>query len=453
MSGEPAQVDDRSTVLDIPIGVPTHRRPYWHRNEPLVAATRVDPDFTRLKRYFPDAWAHLARTKAIIDGVAALEAPATIPATMHLNHISPLLMAAALELNQFAATQQACGRELISTQARTSAERLRTYAQVGEWKQVELSPPPPDQPWLYCGPLSTWAMHTNHSGLGFLVLAPRADIQPVPDAVDAQRDAIQSLVIDILGGPVRTVRPVWPTMQINDLLLAGGESAFGHKNFAHFFPLEAANSTILDAEFTTVFANIHSQRLRRCSLPLLDRYQGASAPADGAAILRASLTWFRCHDTAHFWRRVTPGGNEAPSGLSPFEAMALEETYADTLGLLSAAVVSPDTRILGRAFLAELFRYLSRHVHHFADSTAAALTIGWLHDRAVFPESGDDAWLDKSRAPLEELICTIHRVLWEGGDRDSTEDLRTALRGGLSFRDRVASLYEQIPTDLEYIFG
>jgi len=441
------------SALGINIGTPTHRRPYWHRDDALVAVTHVDPGFADLKRYFPHGWDYLVRIKAILDGIAALEAPAAVPATMHLNRIGPLLMDAALELSQFAATQKGHDRAAVATQARAAAERLRTYAHIGEWKLVELMPSPKDQPWLYCGPLNTWAMHTNHSGLGFLVLTPRPDLQSTPDTVDAHRDTIRSLVTDILGGPVRMVLPVWPTMQITDLLLAGGESAFGHKNFAHFFPLEAANSTVLDAKFTTVFANIHGSRLQRCSVPLLVRYEEKPAPADDEAILRASLAWFRCHDMAHFWRRASAPNDSARAEFTPFEAMALEETYADTLGLLGAAVVNPDGRALGYAYLAEMFRYLSRREHHFADSVAAALTIGWLHRGAVFPESGEDDWLERSKAPLAELVRTIHRVLWENGDRDGIEAIRAALRTGLAFRDRLLALYRHVPTDLDYTFG
>jgi hypothetical protein len=201
-----------------------------------------------------------------------------------------------------------------------------------------------------------------------------------------------------------------------------------------------------------VFANVHRERLERCSLKLLDQYQELSGTLELEETLRASLRWFRCHDLAHFWRRtIVKGSGNAVPGLTSFEAMTLEETYADVLGLLSAAPFFP-VESLGRAFAAELLRYLSRRNHHFADSGAAVLTVGWLTNQGISLQGQDDHWLEKALPPLTELAGCLHRALWEADATDIPE-LRAALAAGNRFRETLAELHQSVPTDLDYIFG
>ncbi|WP_055589230.1 hypothetical protein [Peterkaempfera griseoplana] len=450
---EPQAVLTRTPVLGVPVRQPTTASPYWHREQPLVAVTHVDPDHAGLREQFPRSWHHLVRLKGLIDGIAALEAPAAVGPALHLQRISPLLTAAAHELLQFAEAEQAEHSREAVAQARIAADRLLHYAFTQEWKPVVLRQPEPDRPWLYCGPLSTWAMHTVHSPLALLVVLPRADLQSEIEAVDARLPEIQPVVARVLGSGVKSVQQVNPTMQIADLLLAGGESRVGHKNFAHFFPLEAPGSTVDGSEFTVVFANVHTSRLERCSLKLLGRLQpSAAGQGDLDEVLRASLRWFRCHDLAHFWRRSVVDGSGRPApGLTPFEQMTLEETYADVLGLLSAVSFFP-TPSLGKAFIAELLRYLSRRHHHFADSGAAALAAGWLIESGISLPPTDAHWLDKAEPRLEELADCLHGALWDA-DPAHLDALRAALAVGVSFREDLTELFQLIPTDLDYIFG
>jgi hypothetical protein len=449
MTEAPANGVERTAALGIPVRTPTDRKPYWHRDEPLVAVTHLDPDHARLRELFPDGWQHLARTKTVMDSVAALDVPFAVPETEHHRRIAPLLTLAASELEQFAATQAGLAGRATGAQARVAADRLLAYAHTGEWKPITLGPPVADEPWLYCGPLSTWAMHRTRSAIGFLLVVLRPDLQPAVDWVDVHLAEVRATAAAALAADaVRSTLPIRPVMLVGDLVLAGGESAFGHKNFAHFFPLEAPNSTVLGAEFTVVFANIHAERLRRCSTALLESHQGEPAPVPLDAVLAASLRWFRCHDLAHFWRR-DPGSGDLPMpGLTDFETKILEEMYADTLGLACAG--SADG--LGYAFTAELFRYLSRRHHHFADSAAAMMTIGWLHERGVFPEATDGQWLSGSAVALAELVRIIHGVLWDA-DATGLDALRSAHRTGMRFRDGLSDLFRSVPTDLAYTTG
>lgn len=452
MTTAPAESVERTAALGVPVRTPTDRKPYWHRDEPLLAVTHMDPGHARLRELFPSGWQHLARTKTVMDGIAALDVPFAVPETDHLEQIAPLLTLAASELEQFADSEASSAGQATAAQARVAADRLLAYAHTGEWKPITLSPPVADEPWLYCGPLNTWAMHKTRYAIGFLLTVLRPDLQPAVDWVDAHLTDIRTTAADTLAADaVRSTLEIRPIMLVADLVLAGGESAFGHKNFAHFFPLEAPNSTVLGAEFTVVFANIHNERLRRCSTALLDAYRGEPSSISLNAVLAASLRWFRCHDLAHFWRR-DPGSDDLPMrGLTDFETKILEEMYADTLGLACAAS-DGSAEGLGYAFTAELFRYLSRRHHHFADSAAAMMTIGWLHERGIFPEASDGQWLPEAGAVLAELIKIIHGVLWDA-DETGLEDLRSAHRTGMRFRDSLSDLFRSVPTDLAYTTG
>src|SRR5262249_30990835 len=159
----------------------------------------------------------------------------------------------------------------------------------------------------------------------------------------------------------------------------------------------------------------------------------AQTPLDD--LLRTSLRWFRGHDLAHFWRKATVTDDGRPAdGLTPFERMALEETYADILGLLSAGLFSSDLH-LGEAYRVELFRYLCRRHHHFADTTAAVVTVGWLqtHQVSLEPDTGKN-WLPGARQALEELARTLHSTLWEQ-DASQVAALRSALATGTEYQN------------------
>ena len=235
----------------------------------------------------------------------------------------------------------------------------------------------------------------------------------------------------------------------------GGVSSSGHKHFAHFFLLEAPAASVDGPEFTIVFGNIHATRLRRCSMELLRRCGPGRLLRDDD-VLRSSLAWFRGHDLAHFWRltreprRTGDAGSGPGKALTAFERMTLEETYADLLGLLSVASLGQLAE-LSQAYAAELLRYLSRECSFFADSAAAALTIGWLRANGVTPILGTAAWLEAALAPLGRLGQVIHRVLWEGQDHELGA-LRAALRAGHEFGGSLSGLYVSVPTDIEYIF-
>ena len=185
-----------------------------------------------------------------------------------------------------------------------------------------------------------------------------------------------------------------------------------------------------------MFGNIHATRLRRCSMELLRRCGPGRLLRDDD-VLRSSLAWFRGHDLAHFWRltreprRTGDAGSGPGKALTAFERMTLEETYADLLGLLSVASLGQLAE-LSQAYAAELLRYLSRECSFFADSAAAALTIGWLRANGVTPILGTAAWLEAALAPLGRLGQVIHRVLWEGQDHELGA-LRAALRAGHEF--------------------
>lgn len=430
----------------------TSRQPFWHRPYPLVAVTRIDPDFELLRCHFPRSWRNLVRVKSIIDSIADLDVPAAVPLASHRHRIAPLLIAAAQELTDFATAEDAAHNGTISTQARTAASRLRTFAQSGRWDPVTLQPPTSDGPWLYCGPLATWAMRAAQTPLSLLVISPRPDLQSEPDAVDTDMAAIQAAIAAACAGTLRSTKNARPTMHITDLLLAGGNSAAGHKHFARFFPLDAPESAVDGADFTVVFANIHASRLRLCSTKLLRAYTPVRHLSDDE-VLRASLAWFRGHDLAHFWRLADDARDSDPSdsSLTSFQRMILEETYADVIGLLSVAPLRQHAA-LSQAFAAELVRYLSREHSFFADTSAATLAIGWLRASGLTQDVGTQEWLDAALPLLAELGQVIHRILWQGREHELGA-LGTAFRAGREFGAGLQNLYASVPTDIDYTFG
>ncbi|GAA2429025.1 hypothetical protein [Streptomyces macrosporus] len=442
------------TGLGIPLRQTIGQLPFWHREEPLLAVTRLDPEYAELRRHFPETWQYLVRAKTLFDGITALDVPAiTGDDPDHFERTSFLLTAASDVLLRFAEAEEAASARAVVQHARAAAERLSIYAHTREWKTATLFEPRPEEPWLYCGPISTWAMRDAGSPVALLVAVPRADLQTEVDEITARIGELRTEAARVLGGEVKSVQKVNPTMQVTDLLLAGGESVSGHKNFAHFFPLEAAGATVLGPEFTVVFANVHRERLGRCSLELLKSVGGTVDETRLDAALRMSLRWFRCHDLGHFWRRASvPAEGEPAEGINHFERMALEEAYADTLGLLTAEAVGADGD-LDTAFTAELIRYLSRRYHHFADTSAALLTLGWIRQYAAetdFPARG--GFLRQARPALEDLARTLHGVLWDA-DASELGRLRAALARGTEYLDSISGHFRSLPTDLSYTFG
>jgi hypothetical protein len=295
-------------------------------------------------------------------------------------------------------------------------------------------------------------MRTALTPLSLLLVRPRPDLQPEPDAVDANTAVVWAAIEQACGGTLRSVKGAGPTMHITDLMLAGGNAAAGHKHFAHFFPLDAPMSQVDGPDFTIMFANIHAIRLRLCSAALLKKYVQVGERSDDE-VLRASLTWFRGHDLAHFWRLAGDAHDHGPSRgtLSAFQAMILEETYADVLGLLSVAPLAERTA-LGQAYAAELMRYLSREHSFFADSAAATLAIGWLLVNGVTGDVGTRAWLDAALPPLAELGKIIHGILWQDREQD-IDGLGAAFRAGRGFGASLQSVYASVPSDIDYTFG
>lgn len=433
----------RSDVLDIPlVSAPTPQTPYWHRHEPTIKVTHLDPGHQALKATFPIEWEVLLKVKALTDALASLDLPGALTDEEHHARSRPLLLSLAEELS---------GIDRIAD----DAARVRAFAEEGVWPTVTLSVPEDGTPWIYCGPLNTWGEHASRTPVCLLVSRPDPVLQSAVDEVDHGMDGVRSTISEALGGPVTSAMDTRPLMRVHDLLLAGGRFVDGHKNFAHFFPLEAPHATVEGAEFTMVFANIHAARIRHCSLPLLRHHVGEFAPERPEEILASSLRWFRSHDLAHFWRlEPTDGAATATppaGGLSDFEGMVLEETYADVLGLISAWALHPSPS-LSVAFHAELLRYLSRRYDHFADTAAAALTLGWLHANNTRFDTPETEWRKAVLPALAELARRIHGVLW-GDDTSGTAPLRHALNSGNELSGALRELHRSVPTDIDYTFG
>ncbi|MFT7836771.1 hypothetical protein Q5530_11535 [Saccharothrix sp. BKS2] len=425
--------------------------PFWHRDQPTTSAFRVDPGYAALRAAFPVSWSGLVEVKSLLDCYAMVDSRATPSRDGRDGLRLELARRVAGTLWSVAEAERASGRAALAETISTSAELFALYSATGEWKPSIVEPPTADEPWFYCGRLGTWSPRTARDPLSLLVVVPDPARQRVITDFDARFGAVTDIAGRALGAEARLCDEK-PDMHLGELVLAGGESAFGHKNFAHFFPLETPGNSVLGREFTVVFGNVFQERVRRCSLPLL----GTATPVANhspAQLVDSLLVWFRGHDLGHFWRRADrqDTGAAVREELGPFLAMALEETYADSHGILVAAELA-DRDEFGVGFCAEHIRYLSRRTSDFADSVAATLELGWLTDRGITLPANSGAWLDRARPAVEELVRTVHAVLWEG-DRDGLDPLFDAIAAGrraaAPFEDALAGR----PTDLSYVFA
>ncbi|GAA0268291.1 hypothetical protein GCM10010302_02510 [Streptomyces polychromogenes] len=432
--------------------------PYWHRSEPQLTAFHLDPSYTRLKEEFPQTWTNLVKAKSYLDALALSDSHEGFGTEQHAEYTRELTGRVAREFEEIAsAERQPGGRPALAAAAAEAGRLFTAYAQTGEWATHTVHEPVQGEPWLYCGPLNTWGSRTTKVPVGLLIAVEDLDLQVHIDAVDAEFETVTATVAAAHG-----VAPVFidarPAMRTMDLLLGGGETSFGHKNFAHFFPLESPEGQVAGDDFTVVFTNVHRARIERCSLPLFEAALGDRAiePVPSVdRLLAASLAWFRCHDFGHFWRASRDAGKTwvGDNGLTPFECMSLEETYADTLGLLCAARLV-DGGDLSAAYNVELIRYLSRDSRRFADTVAATVGIGWLAEAGIELPASLPLWLDKGADALAELARTLHRVLWvEGASAQDVARLAAASTAGREVARTYEDLFSAIPTDLVFIQG
>ncbi|MFH8380811.1 hypothetical protein ACH4E7_07700 [Kitasatospora sp. NPDC018058] len=425
-------------------------RPFWHRPEPRVATKEIDPGFELLRKAFPKTWEGLLTVKSLLDGMAVLE---TFPFAREGDDAQQLLARKAAQVLARVADREEAARPELAVCAREGAQTLGAYARTGRWPTSPIHRPSPDEPWLYCGPLGTWGRRATRVPVSLLVAAPDPARQAYVDTVDTHLDTVRRAAADALGGEVRLDCAEPPAMNTVRLLLAGGETSFGHKNFAHFFPLEVPDGEVLREDFTVVFTNVHQARFDACSLPLFRRLAGREPESTDERLLEASLVWFRCHDLGHFWRLdedSRPAGRKPSS--PPFERMALEESYADSLGLLTASTLVPDPLPLEEAYSAELLRYLSRDPQCFGDSVAAVIELGRLTEEGLDAVTTGGPWLAKSADVLADHARLVHETLWGAGRRDPGS-LAESFTAGRRAAERLAPVFEQFPTDIDYVWG
>jgi hypothetical protein len=426
--------------------------PFWHRSEPVTATVRLDPDYLSLRREFPTSWQHLVRAKLCLDCVATVDLPRVDSETAHQRRTVQLVREAAEHLDAFSRAEARYGDVSVARDGWRVVDTLSGFAETGQWPAYVTPPPEDGGRWLYCGPLGTWADNDVRTPLSLLVVAHDTKLQRVVDHVSASRATLVAEVTEVLGA-VADDEQKNPGMFTTTLLLAGGHSAIGHKNFAHFLPLESPGGSVEGEDFTVVFANVHRERIARCSLPLLENELGKPVNCGVDDVLAASLLWFRCHDLGHFWRRPDALPRTTPSAqLDSFGLMAIEETYADLLGLICAAELG-DRKTLVVAFVAELMRYLSRDQGSFADSVAAAIEAGWLTNRTGDWRPFDENWCDTAVSEFRELVSRLHDVLWGGTPVDTIPELVAAADTGRREAARRSSLFRRIPTDLIYTSG
>lgn len=423
--------------------------PFWHRVDPVAATVRIDPEFEKLRRMFPVSWKHLVAAKLCVDCLATIDQPQVelLPGTL----ASQLIKEMCRHLEAFVDAEQHAGDLKVAQDVEAQVRALREYAGTGHWPTYVVPTPRRESRWVYCGPLGTWAGNVVETPVSLLVTQHDPMLQSVIDEVSQSQDIVAERVASTLGSVAQTTEDP-PLMFSSDLVLTGGTESFGHKNFAHFFPLESPCGQVDGPDFTIVYSNVHRARLVRCSLPLLQQATGEVVRRNPSDIAAASLRWFRCHDLGHLWRRPNSAPRTKPSeDLDEFGLMAIEETYADLLGLICADAFG-DCGSLVTAFAAELVRYLSRDQGSFADSVAAAIEAGWLTSRAGEWLPRDPSWLGRALEDFYELVPILYDTLWSGPGADIGPLLAAVAVGRKELVNQDA-LYRDVPTDIIYTFG
>lgn len=448
-----------TSLLDIPSRTTDPRFPFWHRQEPVVAVTEIDGKHAELRTLLGDATEDALALKALFDSITALRATDAVRPDVQAELVRELAEAAARGCESLG-SQCTDTAPALANRSTQYARALREFGTTGTWPQLELASPRSGEPWLYCGPLTSWAVRPEPQPLSLLVVVADTLRQSVVDVVDERWHLGTAAIEQALAQRVDSC-PSRPGMCAARLLLAGGDAARGHKHFAHFVPLEMPGVRDGNDEFTVTFTNVHEARLRRCSLPLLASV-GVQPRDDYGAVFDASLTWFRCHDLSHFLRLSDPDMADGPPSTVPnpptgtaFDGMALEELYADSLGFIGAAGTLPATsrQALCSAFAAELLRYLSRNPENFADSAAATLEYGWLREKGIDIMGLEHTWIDDVILALAELAGAAHAILWGPGPEPRAEaTVQLAAARGKTEREKLHKYFATIPTDLSYTF-
>ncbi|MFG3155537.1 hypothetical protein ACGF7W_26245 [Streptomyces sp. NPDC048219] len=415
----------------------------WQHDESQLRLTRLDPAHALLRSRFPKAWQRLIRVQALLDATTVLDLPATlVPDGQHIDHIAPLLRAAAQELAH-------CADEEDAPSAHLAAAWLAAYASSGQWQPV--TPPPgldTGRPWVYAGPgpaaagMEDAGLSGRHARipLCLIVAAPHAELQAEADDATARLDDLRRAAESVLGDEVVALAPESgrPGIAAADLLLAGGTTLSGHWDLT---PLASPYPT-------AVFVNVRRHRVRQV-------LAGATEHPSGTveALLGRSLRRSIGHVAAHHWRRASvPGDGEPAPGLKSFERLAFEEAYAVLLPSLAAHVSTGTSEPLREA-VEELTPYAGLPCQHAADTAAALLVIGRLRQ-------GSSAWdrpLDLEpaaglRPVLETLVRSLHAALWEA-DAFALAEVRAAFASGARHQARRAAQDPRPPVEFGWTFG
>ncbi|MGY4101978.1 hypothetical protein ACW2Q0_20875 [Nocardia sp. R16R-3T] len=298
------------------------------------------------------------------------------------------------------------------------------------------------RPFFYCGPLATWAMRNRPNSISLLIAEPNPLAQTSIDAVSAACRDFPGIVGDMTGASVDYDRPIaeLPVLYSYDLIYCAGESAVGHKNFAHFFPLEAGEVDIEGRNFTVVFANVVRERLANVTRRI-DALRPRFCPGTQALETNHLLSWFRAHDLGHFLRIPGTEPETTRAVLTPFARACLDEAIADATGLLtSGTLIDPELPTL---MMPEIWRYAARDNRHFADSAAATILLGYMCDAGVeHIESG----------PLADYLGHLLQAMYRP-DPTSSALLRNWHHAGVMEVHRIRTWIDNQPTDHTYVIG
>lgn len=354
--------------------------PYWTPEwaEPLLFGIRLDPDYRNLVEYFgQDAVRHIQEAGTALTALAGVTYQRPIFPD-HVTASSRALLAAATSSLRRAAALFPPVYSWLSAKFEESSTSLMQFAQTGEWPSTIVDPPK-DGLFFYCGALSTWHARDGKFPITLIIATESRQSQRAIDSVSAIYSWIPSEMSAGTGMDLdyKCKRSELPAMYAMDLIYVAGESLYGHKHFAHFFPLEVPNGAVENESFTVAFANILTSRVRNITRKI-DHYISPEMRRceDLARSTHILMRWFRGHDLSHF---ISPADVQLDvherREVSEYGRYMLEESIADAGGLLTLVGTGAATSDLCLV-MAELHRYGSRSTKTFADSASAAVLFG-----------------------------------------------------------------------------
>lgn len=446
--------------------------PYWHIDggDPVLHGLRVDPGYQRLTRGLGDVSArHLLDAGFNLTGLAHLTYARPFGTGCAVASSCQLIADTAASL-RLAADSMPAARGDLSDVVRRSASWLETFSIHSKWPRMVIEEPLPDGWFFYCGPLNTWRGRCTESPITMLIGTVAPTMQAEVDRVTHKSAHLLAELSSLTGIELQHtyILDEEPAMYALDLVHIAGDGAMGHKNFAHFLPLEVPGGVVRGKDFTVVFANVLASRLAHVTRRIAERLIEPTRQQQVGKISLATgeiLKWFRGHDLAHFVRpSAYAESSQISAHITDFARITLDEAIADAAGIV--AIISEHRNSNEYAWhdaiiavTAELHRYAARANADFADAAAATIFLGYL-SATLSSDHNTEALLSgitcNGRRDVGKLLGPYLRTLYLAryrGSEDAIHETEAWAELGTLYMSKLQDKILDLPSDHHYVEG